>query len=104
MLGHEKFGAYRLAIEFIALSVPLIVEVKKGNSDILDQFRRASISIPLNIAEGSGKNSHKDKCRFYAIARGSAMECSAILDVLLCLKLVIILWLGMTKIPIIHVR
>ncbi len=43
---------------------------------------RASTSIPLNIAEGTGKYTGKDKCRFYDIARGSALECAACLDLL----------------------
>ncbi len=47
-----------------------------------DQLDRASTSIPLNIAEGTGKYSNNDKCRFYDIARGSALECAACLDVL----------------------
>jgi hypothetical protein len=36
----------------------------------------------LNIAEGAGQRSRPQKRRFYAIARGSAMECAAVLDVL----------------------
>ena len=36
----------------------------------------------LNIAEGAGRTSGLDKARFYAIARGSATECAAIVDVL----------------------
>ena len=43
----------------------------------------AAQSIPLNIAEGNGKRSLKDRARFFDIARGSALECSAIQDVLL---------------------
>lgn len=47
------------------------------------QLDRASTSIPLNIAESTGKYTGKDKCRYYDIARGSALECAACLDVLL---------------------
>ena len=43
-------------------------------------------SIPPNIAEGNGKRSLKDRSRFFDIARGSALECSAIQDVLLVSK------------------
>src|SRR5947207_6782236 len=47
----------------------------------------ASTSIPLNIAEGNGKFSAKDRARFFEMARGSALECAACLDVLLVRKL-----------------
>jgi len=46
-----------------------------------DQFLRASSSIPLNLAEGSGKSSPADQRRFYSIAFGSLRECQAILEI-----------------------
>src|SRR5437764_18692 len=52
-----------------------------------DQLDRASTSIPLKIAEGNGKFSSKDRARFFEMARGSALECAACLDVLLVRKL-----------------
>ncbi len=51
-----------------------------------DQLDRASTSIPLNIAEGNGKYTAPDRCRFFDIARGSALECAACLDVLVAKK------------------
>jgi len=80
MLDHEKLDVYQRSVEFFALAVRIIEKIPKGNSVLKDQFNRASLSILLNIAEGTGKTSQKDKQRFYAIARGSAMECGAILD------------------------
>jgi four helix bundle protein len=81
MFTHEKFEAYKLAIDFTAIALQLIDELPAGHATLRDQLRRAAISIPLNIAEGTGKNSKADRLRFYAVARGSAMECAAICDV-----------------------
>src|SRR5579863_10104492 len=78
---HERLDVYREAISFIAwLSVLLEETVRIG--DVKDQLDRASTSIPLNIAEGNGKYAPKDRCRFFDIAHGSALECAAGLDVL----------------------
>jgi four helix bundle protein len=78
---HEKLEVYREAIAFIAwLSVLLEESVRLG--DVKDQLDRASTSMPLNIAEGNGKYTPKDRCRFFDIAHGSALECAAALDVL----------------------
>ena len=51
-----------------------------------DQWLRASQSIPLNIAEGNGKTSEADSRRYFEIARGSALECAAVQDVLVAGK------------------
>jgi four helix bundle protein len=50
---------------------------------VKDHLDRASTSIALNIAEGNGKYAPRDRCRFFDIAHGSALECAAGLDVLL---------------------
>jgi four helix bundle protein len=42
---------------------------------LTSQLRRAAISIPANFAEGYGKESKKDKLRFYNISIGSLEEC-----------------------------
>ncbi len=78
---HEKLEVYREAIAFAAwLSGMLEAQVRVG--DVKDQLDRASTSIALNIAEGNGKFAPKDRCRFFDIAHGSALECAAGLDVL----------------------
>src|ERR1041384_5037323 len=78
---HERLDVYRDSIAFVAwLSVLLEEKVRIG--DVKDQLDRASASIPLNIAEGNGKYTPKDRCRFFDIAHGSALECAAGLDTL----------------------
>ena len=78
---HENLEVYREAIQFIAwLSSLLDSAVRVG--DVKDQLDRASTSVALNIAEGNGKYAPKDRCRFFDIAHGSALECAAGLDAL----------------------
>src|SRR5271157_3072524 len=78
---HERLEVYQESIGFIAwLSALLDGTVRIG--EVKDQLDRASTSIPLNIAEGNGKYSPKDRCRFFDIAHGSALECAAGLDIL----------------------
>ena len=43
-------------------------------------MNRASSSIALNVAEGSGKRTRKDQAKFYSIALGSLRECQAIIE------------------------
>ena len=87
MFSHEKLEVYQRATEWLAVSSELIGKVPKGNSELVSQLRRAALSIPLNIAEGAGKTTVDDKKRFYSIARGSALECAAILDAIGILEL-----------------
>jgi four helix bundle protein len=78
---HEKLEVYREAIAFVGwLSALLEETVRIG--EVKDQLDRASVSIPLNIAEGNGKYAPKDRCRFFDIAHGSTLECAAGLDIL----------------------
>src|SRR5438552_15490134 len=82
-LDFERLDVYRCAIDFLVLAVRVTARMPRGHADLRDQLRRASSSIPLNIAEACGKTSNVDRAHFHAIARGSALECAAILDVLL---------------------
>jgi four helix bundle protein len=79
--NHEKLEVYQESIRFVGwLSERLDGSTRLG--DIKDQLDRASNSIVLNIAEGNGKYSEKDRCRFLDTANASALECAAALDIL----------------------
>jgi four helix bundle protein len=88
MLAFENLDVYKRSIDFIIKANDAIETFPKGQSALANQFRRASTSIVLNIAESSGRMRDGDAGQHIAIARGSAMECAAILDVCAALKLV----------------
>jgi four helix bundle protein len=83
---HEKLDVYQESIAFCGWVGELLGEIS-GKAAAKDQLDRVSTSLPLNIAEGNGKFSTVDRARFLEIARGSALECAACLDVLLVRKL-----------------
>ncbi len=78
---HEKLDVYREAIAFCGWTGELLPTIT-SRAAVKDQLDRASTSVPLNIAEGNGKFSSRDRARFLEIARGSALECAACLDVM----------------------
>jgi four helix bundle protein len=79
-VNYRKLDVYQLAVRFLPIAVQFAHSMPSGYRSFADQLRRASLSVPLNVAEGSGKTTAPDQRRFYAIARGSAMECGAIVD------------------------
>jgi four helix bundle protein len=85
MLGFQRLDVYRCAVRLLGLASSLAARLPRGNAELADQLRRAALSVPLNIAEGSGKEG-RDAARFYAIARGSAL-CAAVLDAMEALRL-----------------
>jgi four helix bundle protein len=81
LFDHEKLRAYQEALRFVIWVGP-IIEKLPSKLAAKDQLDRASTSIVLNIAEGNGKRSYPDRCRYFDISRGSALESAACLDVL----------------------
>jgi four helix bundle protein len=79
VLDAEKLICYDVALELQVLASGL---VPAQHRVLQDQMERASLSCVCNIAEGAGRRSRRDKRRFYAMARGSATEVAAIVDVL----------------------
>ena len=73
----KNFRTFNQAVEFYHLATAL-----KIRGPLKNQLERAAASIPLNLAEGSGKSTAPDKRRFYQIAFGSARECQSVLILL----------------------
>ncbi len=85
---HERMDVYARALEFIRLATSIRRKLVPGHASLADQLDRAAVSIALNIAEGAGEFARKEKARFYRIARRSATESAAVLDVVRVLQLV----------------
>ena len=81
MFDFQNLEVYKKAKK---LHATLKIIAKASSSKIIaDQSFRASLSIPLNIAEGSGRFTSKDRRNFFIIARSSLFECVAIVDSIL---------------------
>ncbi len=78
---HENLKVYQLGVTFCGWCTPLLEGIASRVA-AKDQLDRVSTSIVLNIAEGNGKRSYRDRSRYFNIARGSGVESAACLDVL----------------------
>lgn len=81
-VGHfdfERLTVFQKASQFYKLSRKIKFGGTTEDKIVARQLIRASLSITLNIAEGSGRTSPRDRRNFFIIARGSAFECAAII-------------------------
>jgi four helix bundle protein len=80
VLNYQRLDVYVAARRLVKFAFVLASDLPRGESELRSQLKRAALSIPLNIAEASGKLTEKDRKHVHSIARGSAMECGALLD------------------------
>ncbi|MFA7090217.1 MAG: four helix bundle protein [Arcobacteraceae bacterium] len=75
MTGFENLEVWKKSI-ILVKEVYLLVKLfpKEENYALSDQVRRSAVSVPSNIAEGSGRNSSKEFVQFLYIALGSINE------------------------------
>jgi four helix bundle protein len=78
---HERLVVYQAALDFVRWS-ELVLERIPKTAVVHNQLDRARTSIPLNIAEGNGKFTVADKCKYFDTAHGSALECASCIDLL----------------------
>ncbi len=80
----ENLDVYKRSLQF-ATSIETLISEQKNiiNRAFIDQLSRASLSIPLNIAEGNGRWHLADKRQFFWIARGSVFECVPLIEILM---------------------
>ena len=88
MFDFEKLIVYQKSTEFNVKIFKFLLSNSRLEKCYKDQLRRAAFSIPLNIAEGTGRITKPDRKNFYVIAKGSTFECVAIIDQLLKLEII----------------
>jgi four helix bundle protein len=84
---HEKLDAYKKALAFAEWAEPVLARLPKSVA-VQNQLDRARTSIVLNIPEGNGRFTPADRCKFFDIARGSALECAGCLDLIFINQLI----------------
>jgi len=82
MFDFENLEVYKKAKALNTQINASILRNDNLDSVVKNQLRRASLSIVLNIAEGSSRFSKPDRKNYSVIARGSVFECVAIFDIL----------------------
>src|SRR3990170_3533905 len=76
----EKLEVYQRALDLAGKISGLTESLPEKHYHLVDQLRRASLSISLNIAEGNGRWHAKERKSFFRIARGSVFECVPLLE------------------------
>lgn len=86
-LNHKDLTVYKKSIELVKEIYLLTNELPpEERFGLQSQFRRASVSIPSNISEGSARKSDSERMRFYEIARSSLVEIDSQIEISLVLK------------------
>lgn len=88
MFAFENLDVYKFALEFAKNVAKATENAPRGHWSLVDQLRRASTSIALNIAEGAGRYAKGEKKQFYSIAKGSGYECVPLISLFCDLGLI----------------
>jgi four helix bundle protein len=86
MFDFEKLELYQIARKQNKVVLQLIFADKVLDPYLKDQWKRASMSMVLNLTEGAGRITDSDKKHFFTMARGSVFECTALLQLALDLE------------------
>ena len=81
MFDFQNLEVYKKA-KLFHVNCKNVILKNKLDRYVVDQLGRASFSVPLNIAEGSGKFSKRDRKNYFTTSRASLFECVAVLDIL----------------------
>jgi len=86
MFGHQRLKCYQLALESAKMMPALTRKWPKGCGHLADQLKRAITSVVLNISEGCGRRTIRERNRFFDIATGSAFEVASVIDIAIAMN------------------
>jgi len=82
-LNHYNLDVYKEAKKFRRECYKLIIKLPVSEKyNLIDQIRRASTSVVLNISEGSSRKSQTERNRYYEMSRGSIVEIDSCLEII----------------------
>ena len=82
-LNHYNLDAYKEAKKLRRACYQLIVKLPASEKyNLIDQIRRASTSVVLNLSEGSSRKSQVERNRYYEMSRGSVIEIDTCLEII----------------------
>lgn len=81
-LAHTKLDVYQFS-QILALECYKVTKLFPSDEKfaMVQQIRRAALSVHLNIAEGCSRKSNTERVRYFEIARGSVIEIDSALDI-----------------------
>jgi four helix bundle protein len=86
-LSHQKLDVYNLATELVVECYQLTNLLPGAERfNLIQQIRRAALSVKLNIAEGSSRKTFQERKRFFEISRSSITELDAAFEICARLK------------------
>ncbi len=86
-LSNKKLDVWKLSMDFTFAIYEIVKDLPVSeNYGLKNQLRRATISIPSNIAEGCARKSKTEKNRYFEIARSSLVEIDTQLEITKRLK------------------
>ena len=88
MFDFEKLEVYQKIRQLNKDLLPIIFERQSINPYVMDQLKRASLSVMLNLSEGTGRMTPEDKKQFYIRSRASVFECVSLLQICLDARII----------------
>jgi len=82
MFDFEKLEVYQIAKGVVTDSLKIIYSNASLDPYIKEQWKKASLDILLNLAEGTGRMTNADKKHYITISRSAVFECVTILQIL----------------------